>query len=50
MVEQLELPNAQIYKLVKEGASASLAANQRGTLENPDTGVIISKDSRKAYQ
>ena len=50
MADKFELPNAQIYRLVKEGAQESLTANQTNTLTSAETGgVIISKDTRKAF-
>ena len=50
MAEKFELPNAQVYRLVKEGAQESLTSNQNNTVNNAETGgVIIAKDTRKAF-
>ena len=51
MAEKFELPNAQIYRLVKEGAQETLTSNQTNSVTTAETGgVIVSKDTRKAFQ
>ena len=55
MAEKFELPNAQVTRLVKEGASDSLmstTANRMGAqaINAPDGTVILSKDIKRAFQ
>jgi hypothetical protein len=48
MAEKLEFPNSIITRIVKEGAQESLCVmNER---QQADTGVIITKDAKQAYQ
>ena len=55
MAEKFELPNAQVTRLIKEGAYASLTStaanrNPNQTFNAPDGAVIINKDTKKAFQ
>ena len=54
MAEKLEMPMAQITRLVREGAYDSLtstAANRNPqSLNAPDGDVIIGKDTKHAFQ
>ncbi len=45
MADKIELPQSIVTRLVKDGASESLKANNKG-----DSGVIVTKDTKEAYQ
>ena len=53
MAEKFELPNAQVSRLIKEGAYDSLTstqANRMAANNAPDGSVIISKEVKHAMQ